>query len=296
MILRSLLFIPADSEKKLGKADDCGADAVIFDLEDAVAPSRKPVARELLGTFLAERPAGKRNGQLWVRINPVDTPLALEDLAAVVAHQPDGIMLPKAEGPEDLLQLHYYLEALETTAGVDVGSIQILPLVTETPAATLRLNEYVDFSLPRLHGLTWGAEDLSSAVGATGNRDADGDWAFTYKLARSRTLLAAHAAGVHAIDTLYADFRDSEGLAQDSRASRAEGFSGRLAIHPAQVEVINECYLPSAEEVALAQRIVEAFEAEPDVGTVGIDGKMYDIPHLKQARNTLALSEGYGTA
>jgi citrate lyase subunit beta/citryl-CoA lyase len=248
----------------------------------------------MLGAFLAERPAGARKGQFWVRINALDTPMALEDLAAVAAQRPDGIMLPKAEGPEDLLQLHYYLEALETTGNLEPGSTRILPLVTETPGATLRLAEYTDFSLPRLYGLTWGAEDLSSAVGATGNRDASGDWAFTYKLARSQTLLAAHAAGVNAIDTLYADFRDSEGLAAASRASRAEGFSGRLAIHPAQVEVINECYLPSAEEVELARSIVAAFEAEPDVGTIGIDGKMYDIPHLKQARNTLALHETYG--
>ena len=212
----------------------------------------------------------------------------------MAAHRPDGIMVPKAEGPEDLLQLHYYLEALETIAGIEPGSIQVLPVATETPGATLRLPEYADFSLPRLYGLTWGAEDLSAAVGASGNRDESGDWAFTYKVARSQTLLAAHAAGVHAIDTLYADFRDSDGLARASRTSRAEGFSGRLAIHPAQVEIINDCYLPSAEEVELAQRIVDAFEAEPDVGTIGIDGKMYDIPHLKQARNTLALSEAYG--
>lgn len=296
MMLRSFLFIPADSEKKLGKADACGADAVIFDLEDAVAPARKPAARELLGAFLAERPAGQRKGQLWVRINPLDTPLALEDLAAVASHQPDGIVLPKAEGPEDLLQLHYYLEALETNSGIEPGAIRVLPVVTETPGATLRLAEYADFGLPRLYGLTWGAEDLSSAVGATGNRDDSGEWAFTYKMARSQTLLAAHAAGVHAVDTLYADFRDSEGLAAASRASRAEGFSGRLAIHPAQVEVINASYLPSAEEVELARRIVDAFEAEPDVGTVGIDGKMYDIPHLKQARNTVALGEEFGSS
>lgn len=292
MTPRSWLFIPADSEKKLGKADDCGADAIILDLEDAVAPARKPVARDMLKEFLSAR-TGKRSPQLWVRINPLDTPMALKDLAAVVPARPDGIMLPKAEGPEDLLQLNNYLEALETAAGIDLGAIQLLPLVTETPGATLRLADYTDFSLPRLTGLTWGAEDLSSAVGATGNKDEAGNWHFTYQMARSQTLLAAHASGVHAIDTLYADFRDSEGLAMDSRQSRAEGFSGRLAIHPAQVAVINESYLPSAEEVETARKIIAAFEAEPDVGTVGIDGKMYDIPHLKQARNTVELAEAY---
>jgi citrate lyase subunit beta/citryl-CoA lyase len=293
MILRSWLFIPADSEKKLGKADDCGADAVILDLEDAVAPARKPLAREMLAEFFADR-AGQRRLQLWVRINPLDTPMALKDLTAVIPARPDGIMLPKAEGPEDLVQLNNYLEALETAAGIELGSTQVLPLVTETPGATLRLADYADLVMPRLLGLTWGAEDLSSALGASTNRGPDGDWAFTYKMARSQTLLAAHAAGVQAIDTLYADFRDSEGLAQASRESRAEGFSGRLAIHPAQVEIINDAYLPSDEDLALAQRIVEAFEAEPDLGTVGIDGKMYDIPHLKQARNTLALKAAYG--
>ncbi len=293
MTPRSWLFIPADSEKKLGKADDCGADAVILDLEDAVAPARKPVARDMLREFLAAR-SGNRSPQLWVRINPLDTPMALKDLAAVVPARPDGIMLPKAEGPEDLIQLNNYLDALETAAGIDLGAVQLLPLVTETPGAALRLADYTDFSLPRLAGLTWGAEDLSSAVGATGNKDAEGNWHFTYQMARSQTLLAAHAAGVHAIDTLYADFRDSEGLALDSRQSRAEGFSGRLAIHPAQVAVINDSYLPSAEEVEVARKIIAAFEAEPDVGTVGIDGKMYDIPHLKQARHTVELSEAYG--
>ncbi len=293
MIPRSWLFIPADSEKKLGKADDCGADAVILDLEDAVAPARKPIARDMLKAFLGARP-GERSPQLWVRINPLDTPMALKDLAAVVPLRPDGIMLPKAEGPEDLIQLNSYLDALETAAEIELGSVQMLPLVTETPGATLRLADYADFSLPRLAGLTWGAEDLSSAVGATGNKDESGAWHFTYRMARSQTLLAAHAAGVHAIDTLFADFRDSDGLAMDSRQSRAEGFSGRLAIHPAQVAVINESYLPSAEEVETARRIIAAFEAEPDVGTVGIDGKMYDIPHLKQARHTVGLVEVYG--
>ena len=293
MTPRSWLFIPADSEKKLGKADDCGADAVILDLEDAVAPARKPMARDMLREFLAAR-SGDRKQQLWVRINPLDTPMALKDLAAVVPARPDGIMLPKAEGPEELIQLNNYLDALETAAGIELGAVRLLPLVTETPGAALRLGDYSDFYLPRLSGLTWGAEDLSSAVGATGNRDAAGHWHFTYQMARSQTLLAAHAAGVHAIDTLYADFRDGEGLALDSRQSRAEGFSGRLAIHPAQVAVINDSYLPSAEEVEVARKIIAAFEAEPDVGTVGIDGKMYDIPHLKQARHTLELSEAYG--
>lgn len=293
MMLRSFLFIPADSEKKLGKADATGADAIILDLEDSVAPARKPLAREMLPAFLAERPRDRRSSQLWVRINPIDGPDALDDLAAILPGAPDGIMLPKADGPQDVLRLSYYLDALETASGIPLGSTRILPVATETAIAPFRLDDYAGMSLPRLLGLTWGAEDLSSAVGASTNLDASGEWAFTYRMVRSQTLLAAHAAEVQAIETLFVDFRDPEGLAASCRAARAEGFSGRIAIHPAQVDIINECFLPSTEEAELARRIVAAFEAEPDVGTVGIDGKMYDIPHLKQARHTLALYEAY---
>jgi citrate lyase subunit beta / citryl-CoA lyase len=293
MILRSMLFIPGDSEKKLSKADTSTADAIILDLEDSVAPPRKPVAREMVPQFLAARAPGTRSSQLWVRINPLEGPDALADLAAVVPGAPDGIMLPKANGPEDLLKLSHYLDALEAAAAVAPGSIRILPVATETARAPFHLGDYSGINLPRLQGLTWGAEDLSSAVGASTNLDASGQWAFTYKMVRSMTLLAAHAAEVQAIDTLYVDFRDPEGLTESCRAARAEGFSGRIAIHPNQVDIINESFMPSEQEVALAQRIVAAFDADPNLGTIGIDGKMYDIPHLNQARNTLALHAHY---
>jgi citrate lyase subunit beta / citryl-CoA lyase len=295
MILRSLLFIPGDSQKKLSKADGSAADAIILDLEDSVAPPRKPVAREMVPQFLAARAPETRSSQLWVRVNPLDTPDALADLAAVVPGAPDGIMLPKANGPEDLLKLSHYLDALETASGVTPGSISILPVATETARAPFQLGDYSEVPLPRLLGLTWGAEDLSSAVGASTNLDASGQWAFTYKMVRSMTLLAAHAAQVQAIDTLYVDFRDPEGLAESCRAARAEGFSGRIAIHPNQVDIINESFMPSAEEVALAQQIVAAFDADPELGTIGIDGKMYDIPHLNQARHTLSLHAAYSS-
>ncbi len=286
--LRSFLFIPGDSEKKLGKADETGADALILDLEDAVAPLSKPRARELVANFLMDRPRGRRASELWVRINPLDTDLALTDLAAIVAAAPDGLMLPKANGPADVLRLSYYLDALEGSGGVAAGSVRILPVATETAVAPFTLGDYAAAALPRLHGLTWGAEDLSAAVGASTNVDPAGGWAFTYRMVRSLTLLAAHAAGVAAIETLYVDFRDDEGLRASCRAARAEGFTGRIAIHPAQVAGINESFLPSPEEIEHAHRVVAAFAAEPGAGTVGLDGKMIDIPHLKQANSVLA--------
>lgn len=286
--LRSMLFIPGDSEKKLGKADDAGADAIILDLEDAVARERKPAARDLVVAHLAARPPATRKSKLWVRINPLETKEALADLSAIVAAAPDGVMQPKTNGPEDVLRLSHYLDALEAQAGLEPGSIQIVPVATETALAPLRLGEFSSAQLARLKGLTWGAEDLAAAIGASTNRDADGGWAFTFRMARSMTLLAAQACGVQAIETLYVDFRDEEGLRASSRAARAEGFSGRLAIHPGQVAAINECFMPSPEEVENARRLLELFAANPGAGTLSLDGKMVDIPHLKQAERILA--------
>lgn len=289
--LRSLLFVPGDSEKKLGKADGCGADAVILDLEDSVAPANKAAARESVAAFLGERPRRTRTMQLWVRINPLDSGLAEEDLAHVVAGAPDGVMQPKIDGPDDVRDLSNRLDRLEAECGDKAGGVRILPVASETPAAPFRLGEFASAGLTRLAGLTWGAEDLSAALGASTNLGPDGRWTFTYQMVRSLTLLAAHAAGVAAIETLYVDFRDEEGLRAACRAARAEGFTGRLAIHPAQVAPINESFLPSEAEVALARRVVEAFEASPSTGAVGIDGKMYDIPHLKAARRTLEFAK-----
>jgi citrate lyase subunit beta/citryl-CoA lyase len=282
MNLRSLLFVPGDSDKKLAKAASIGADALILDLEDAVAHERKRAARELVRDCLT---APRGQSELWVRINPLDSGLADEDLEAVLAAKPDGLMLPKAGGPEDVRVLSRKLNERGAP-----GVVGIIPVATETPGAVFRLGEYADAELERLVGLTWGAEDLSAALGASTNRDASGEWHFTYKLARSLTLLAAHGANVQAIETLHADFRDLEGLRASSRAARAEGFTGRLAIHPDQVAVINEAFTPSAAEVAFARRVVEAFAAA-NTGTVGLDGKMLDQPHLKAARNVLAQAD-----
>ena len=289
--LRSLLFVPGDSAKKLGKVDGCGADAVILDLEDAVAPERKVEARALVAGFLAARPQDGRALQLWVRINTLNGDLALADLAAVVAAAPDGVMLPKAAGPADVARLSHYLDALEVQAGVAPGSIGVILVATETAAAPFALGAYAGAGLTRLVGLTWGAEDLSAALGASTNRAADGSgWAFTYRMVRAQMLLAAHAAGVAAIETLSADFTDADALLADSRAARAEGFTGRLAIHPAQVAPINAGFLPDDAEVAEARRVIAAFDAAPGQGTVGLDGRMLDRPHLLAARRTLGLA------
>ena len=287
MTLRSMLFVPGDSPKKLAKGDGAGADALILDLEDSVAPSQKAQARELVPAYMAERPRGTRSTELWVRINPLDGEHALADLAAVVAAGPEGIMLPKADGPAEVQRLSYYLDALEAQAGVAPGSIGILPVATETAKAPFQLGLFADAGLARLRGLTWGAEDLSAAIGASTNLDERGEWTLTYRMARSLTLLAAHAAGVQAIETLYVDYSDEAGLRQTCRRAREEGFSGRIAIHPAQVAAINESFTPSQAEVDHARRVVEAFERAGGAGVVGLDGKMLDRPHLAQATAVL---------
>lgn len=291
--IRSFLFIPGDSEKKLSKVADCGADAVILDLEDAVAPANKVAARSLITQFLMER-TGRRSPQIWVRINPLDTGLTEGDLAAVVGGRPDGIIQPKTDRPADVALVSAMLDSLEVDLALPFGGIPIIPVATETAIAPFHLGEYATAGLSRLAGLTWGAEDLATAIGATGNRAADGQWHFTFQLARSLTLLAAHASGVQAIETLHADFRDDEGLRRSSLLARQEGFSGRLAIHPAQVAIINECFTPSPAEVDHAQEVLAAFAANPGAGTVGLGGKMIDIPHRKQAERIVAEAKAFG--
>lgn len=291
--IRSFLFIPGDSEKKLSKVADCGADAVILDLEDAVAPANKVAARSLITQFLMER-TGRRSPQIWVRINPLDTGLTDGDLAAVVGGRPDGIIQPKTDRPADVALVSAMLDSLEVDLALPLGGIPIIPVATETAIAPFHLGEYATAGLSRLAGLTWGAEDLATAIGATGNRAADGQWHFTFQLARSLTLLAAHASGVQAIETLHADFRDDEGLRRSSLLARQEGFSGRLAIHPAQVAIINECFTPSPAEVDHAQEVLAAFAANPGAGTVGFGGKMIDIPHRKQAERIVAEAKAFG--
>lgn len=284
--MRSYLFVPADSERKLAKADEAGADALILDLEDSVVPSRREVARRLAAEFLT---GTRGRAERWVRINGLASGAAGADLPPVVTEGLDGIVVPKAGGAEDVLRLDRWLGSLEAAAGMTPGSVRILPIATETPAAVFRLGEYADAG-PRLAGLSWGAEDLSAAIGAMSARDSHGRWLPTFQTVRSLCVLAAAAAGVPAIDTVYTDFRDLDGLRAYAGAARRDGFLGMLAIHPAQVPVINEAFTPTEAEVADARRIVEAFEAEPDAGVLNLDGRMVDRPHLLQARRVLSLA------
>lgn len=288
MKLRSLLFVPGDSERKFAKAKGCDADALILDLEDSVAPSNKDIARNLVAGYLAND--SERSWQFFVRINPFDTDLTDRDLAAIVRPGLGGIILPKANGAEDVVALGERLDRLEQLAGIAPGTVKIAVVATETPRAMFNLGSYAP-AHPRLAALTWGAEDLAAAIGATSNKDESGEWTSPYVHARALTLFAAAAAEVAPLDTLYADFRDTAGLERDCRRSRRDGFIGRLAIHPDQVATINAAYAPSAKEVAHAQRIVDAFAASPGAGTLGIDGKMVDIPHLKAARKILAATK-----
>jgi len=282
---RSWLFVPGDSERKLAKAASAGADVVIVDLEDAVAPEAKPAARGLAHDWLAEGSADNR----WVRINALDTPWWREDLAATMPAAPSGIMVPKAAGPDQLQALAAELAELEQRHDLPAGTTEILPLVSETPAAALSIAAYAAASLPRLAGLTWGAEDLSAALGATRKRDTNGVWTDTFRFVRSQVLLASHARGVLAVDTLHADFRDLAGLEAAAAASRADGFHGMLAIHPDQVQVINATFSPSEAELAEAQAIVDLFAANPGAGALALDGRMVDQPHLVQAKRLLGL-------
>jgi citrate lyase subunit beta / citryl-CoA lyase len=286
MRLTTLLFVPADSAKKLEKAKTTGADGLILDLEDSVAPANKTMARGMLSGWIDAANAA-RDWSFWVRVNPLGSGLAEADLAAVVRPGLDGIVLPKANGGQDVAALSAMLDPLEDAAGMDRGHVKIIVVATETAAAMFNLSSYAP-AHPRLTALTWGAEDLAAVVGATANKEPGGDWTKPYQLARSLCLFAAANAEVPAIDTLYADFRDPEGLETSCRISRRDGFSGRLAIHPDQVAGIRRAFAPAAADLALAQRIVAAFDENPDLGTIGIEGKMYDIPHLKQARRVLA--------
>ena len=283
-ILRSFLFIPADSEKKLAKAKDINADAIILDLEDAVLPERKSIARDMCAEFLKnERPSA----EIWVRVNPLDTDLWQDDLKAVVAHRPDGVMLPKPDGPADIETLGHHLDKLEAGHGFSDEPLRILPVATETATAVTTLNTYPRTHLPRAYGLTWGIEDLATDVGAYTNRTDTGAPAFPFDVVRAQLLFAAKASGIEAIDTLFADFRDNDGLSIYAKSAYNMGFSGMLAIHPAQVDIINEAFTPSDTQIEHARKVIQAFSDNPGAGAVSVDGKMTDIPHLKQARRIL---------
>lgn len=278
MRLRSLLFVPGDQPERMEKALGGRADVLILDLEDAVTPDRKKEARASVASFLSREP---RPVPLFVRINPLGSGMADDDLAAIIAGKPDGIVLPKAEGGRSLTDLDQRMKTL--------GDIHaaILPIATETPAAIFALGSYGDVT-PRLCGLTWGAEDLPAAIGAATSREEGGRYTPPYEMARSLTLFGAHAAGVPAIETVYPAFRDLDGLKAYALRGWRDGFAGMMAIHPAQVEVINAAFTPSDAEIAWARRIVELFDKNPGVGVLSLDGEMVDAPHLRQAKRLLA--------
>lgn len=283
---RSWLFAPGDSERKMEKATAGTADIVLLDLEDAVATEEKPKARSSVAAFLAARP--QERSRLWVRINPLQGPHALTDLAAVMPGRPGGIMLPKSRGRADVELLDNYLSALEVVFGIEPGSTQVIALITETAEAMFTTGTYA--GAPRLVAMTWGAEDLADAVGASENRNADGSYGFTFELARSLCLLGAAAAGIPAVDTIHGDFRDEAGLRKRAEQVRRAGYRGMLAIHPAQVDVINEAFTPGDAELAAAREIVDLFAANPGVGAIGHKGAMLDRPHLARAQALLKLA------
>ena len=281
---RSYLFVPADSERKLGKAADVGADALILDLEDSVAAAARPAARDLARDYLD----GKEN--VWVRINPIDSADAERDLAGIMPAAPAGIVLPKPRGAQDVQELASKLDELEKQHGIEAGKTEILSICTERPEAIFSLAGYAGAS-PRLSAMSWGAEDLSAAVGASTSRATDGSWLPPYELARSLCLFAATAAEVAPIDTVYTDYRNAEGLANYAANARRDGFTGMLAIHPAQVDVINRAFVPTAAELEHAERIVALFDENPGAGALGLDGEMIDRPHLVQAQRILQLAK-----
>jgi citrate lyase subunit beta / citryl-CoA lyase len=283
MRLRSLLFVPGDRPERFAKAAASGADAIILDLEDSVSLANKDAARHAIADYLA----AEREVITLVRVNPLDGHLTAADVAAIIAARPDAIMLPKAEGAPSIAQLD---TIIRSESAADASLPPVLPIATETPAAIFTLGSYRE-AKDRLLGLTWGAEDLPAAIGATTSREADGSYTAPYDVARALTLFAAHAAGVAAIDTVFPAIKDEAGLVAYAARARRDGFTGMMAIHPAQVEAINAAFTPSADEVSRAQAIVDAFAVNPGVGVLQVDGKMVDAPHLKQAKHILSLAD-----
>jgi citrate lyase subunit beta / citryl-CoA lyase len=283
--VRSFLFVPADSERKLARSQQSGADALILDLEDSVVPANRAAARAQARAFLAE--ASDAGFRRYVRINPLTSGAALDDLAAVLPGKPHGILLPKCL-PEDVRTLDHYLTAFEAAFGLTSGAVGIIAIATETPAAIFALGRYAGVS-PRLEGITWGAEDLAACLGGR-NRKFDGSYDDAYRLARALCLLAAADAAVMPIDTIYTDFKDEAGLAAECAAARRSGFVAKMAIHPAQLSAINSAFSATLEDLAWARKVVAVFAENPDAGTVALDGKMVDRPHLTLARRLLGLA------
>ena len=284
--MRSLLFVPADSEKKIAKALSVGADCLILDLEDSVAPARKAAARPLAAAFIAETRGQRNRPKLYVRINALDTPEWERDLASVLPSQPDGIMLPKPRSAADVDQLAIALDHAEAKAGIQNAATRIIAIATEVPMAVLTLPSYLDTSA-RLDGITWGAEDLSALVGSAATRETGGGWTSPYRLARDLCLFTALAAGSQPIDTVFVDFRNQTGLAEEARLAARDGFTGKMAIHPDQVAAINATFTPSAAEITWAHEIEALFRDNPGAGALSLRGQMIDRPHAVRAARIL---------
>ena len=289
MTLRSFLFVPGNSERKLEKARASRADALILDLEDSVASAQLVAARGRVARFLAASPERSRQ-QLWVRVGGLRSGQCLDDLGAVMAGRPCGIVLPKSDSADDVLELGSHLSALESRKGMTVGSTRILVITGETPSSLFKMGTY-ERSSPRLFGLTWGIADLSAAVGAVQSRRDDGSFDDLYRWARTLCLAAARAAGVEPVDGVFLGYRDSEGLEAEARDAKRQGFTSKLAIHPGQIDVIHRAFAPSRSEIEEARAIVAAFAENPTEGAVGIDGRMFDLPHLNRARRLLDIVE-----
>lgn len=285
--MRSLLFVPGDSEKKQSKALDTGADALLLDLEDSVAPSRKPAAREITAAWLKSAKQTPKRPRLYVRMNALSSPFWQADLEGVMPAGPDGIILPKPTSGADVEQLSLTLAALEDKFGLEHGATRILPIATEVPLSVLQMPSYVGSST-RMIGLTWGAEDLGAEIGASANRHPDGTFTTPFQMARDLTLFTACAAGVLPLDTVFINFRDPAGLKREAEAAARDGFVGKLAIHPDQVKVINAAFTPTAEAVAHARAVLKLFADNPGSGALSMNGQMVDIPHLKHAERLLA--------
>lgn len=285
---QSFLFVPGDSQRKIDKAANTAAHAVMLDLEDSVDEANLATAREIVKDHLLNFKDRQRQ-QVWIRINALDSNKALDDLAAIVMGCPDGLLLPKCNGGNDIAKLDHYLTALETREGIPAQTIRIMPVATETPSAMFQMASYQNSS-PRLHGLTWGAEDLSTALGASTNKSDEGGYSVTYQMARSFCLLGAKAAGVKALDTMQANFRDLKALETEVRRARMEGFDGKFAIHPDQIPVINAGFLPSQDEIAHARLVVQAMNAVKGTGAAQVNGLMVDKPHLTQALHILKMA------
>ncbi|MEO1608435.1 MAG: CoA ester lyase [Pseudomonadota bacterium] len=292
--MRSMLFVPGDSERKFLKSLSSGADAIILDLEDSVSLAKKPEARTLTRHFLHQARAGQQNHpDLWVRINSLDTDFWLQDLEAILPAQPDGIMMPKPRSGADVMRLSAELDKLETASALAIGQVKLLPIITETAISVIQMHTYIDCP-KRVVAMTWGAEDLPGDIGASTNRDENGSLTSIYQLARDLCLLTSVAAGVQPMDTVFTNFRDDTGLDCECRLAARDGYTGKMAIHPAQIDIINKAFTPTPDDVAHATRIIAAFDATPDAGVASLDGQMLDRPHLTRAQKLLARAKSTG--